>query len=72
MKRKPSYEELVQENAELRKRVAELEAKLAEVKALLKELLGQDSRNSHKPPSKDEKRYPKTKLKAKGETVVKI
>ena len=67
MKRKPSYEELVQENAELRKRVAELEAELAEVKALFKELLGQNSRNSHTPPSKDEKRYPKRKLKAKGE-----
>lgn len=67
MKPKPSYEELEQENTELRKRVAELEAELAEVKALLKELLGQNSRNSHKPPSKDEKRYPKTKLKAKGE-----
>lgn len=67
MKPKPSYKELERENAELRKRVAELEAELAEVKALLKELLGQNSRNSHKPPSKDEKRYPKTKLKAKGE-----
>jgi len=67
MKRKPTYKELEKENAELRKRVAELEAELTEVKALLKELVGQNSRNSHKPPSKDEKRYPKTKLKAKGE-----
>lgn len=67
MKLKPSHEELEKENAELRKRVVELEAELAEVKALLKELLGQNSRNSHKPPSKDERRYPKTKLKAKGE-----
>jgi len=74
MKRKPSYEELEQENAELRQRVSELEAEvndlkreLDEVKGLLKELLGQDSRNSHKPPSKDSKRYPKTKLTIKSD-----
>jgi len=74
MKTKPSYEELEQENIKLRQRVKELEAEVSdlkkeldEVKVLLNELLGQDSRNSHKPPSKDRKRYPRTKLTITGE-----
>ena len=71
METKPSYKELEAENAVLRKRVGELEAELAEVKAFLKEHLGRNSQNSHQAPSKDEKRYPKTKLKAKGELVEK-
>ena len=67
MQTKISYEELEKENAKLRKRVAELEAELAELKVFLKEHLGRNSHNSHQAPSKDEKRYPKTKLRAKGE-----
>lgn len=65
MQRKPSYAELEKENASLRKEVNELKAELAEVKSLLTKLLGQNSQNSHKPPSQDKKRYPKTKLKFK-------
>ena len=62
--KKPSYEELEKENAQLRLKVAELAAALADVKALLERFTKQDSHNSHKPPSQDKKRYPKTKLKA--------
>jgi transposase len=65
MRRKASYAELERENANLRQRVKELEAELAEVKALLQKLLGQDSHNSHKPPSGDKRRYHNTKLKVK-------
>lgn len=65
MQRKPSYAELEEENASLRQQVNELKAELAEVKSLLTKLLGQNSQNSHNPPSQDKKRYPKTKLKFK-------
>lgn len=68
---KPSYEQLEAENASLRKRIIELELKLEEVTRSLKGLLVQDSRTSHKPPSQDKKRYPKMRLKAKGESVKK-
>ena len=54
--RRPSYEELAAENAELRETVSELrsvvEALRAEV-AELKRQLGQHSRNSSRPPSSD-------------------
>lgn len=66
MTNRGSYEELERENAELRQRVEDLERELGEVKSLLKRFLEQDSHNSHKPPSEDKKRYPKTKLKVRG------
>lgn len=56
MKKRASYGELEGENANLRQRVKELEAELSEVKGLLKKRLGQDSHNSHKPPSGDKRR----------------
>jgi transposase len=47
--RRPSYEELAAENAELRMMVEALHAEVVE----LKRQLGQNSRNSSKPPSSD-------------------
>lgn len=62
MKRQPSYQDLLKENADLRGRVQALEAEVAELKRLI-EGLTRDSRTSHKPPSQDKKRYSKLKLK---------
>jgi hypothetical protein len=53
---RPSYEDLVAENAELREVVGELSAVVTELRAEVAELrrqLGQNSRNSSKPPSSD-------------------
>lgn len=47
--RSPSYDELREENALLRRRVVELEGKVAE----LERLIGRNSGNSSKPPSAD-------------------
>ena len=54
--RRPSYEELAAENAQLRAENAELLAMMAAVRdevAELKRQVGQNSRNSSKPPSSD-------------------
>jgi transposase len=54
--RRPSYEELAAENAQLRAENAELRAMMAAVReevAELKRQVGQNSRNSSKPPSSD-------------------
>jgi transposase len=54
--RRPSYEELAAENAQLRAENAELQAMMAAVRdevAELKRQAGQNSRNSSKPPSSD-------------------
>lgn len=54
--RRPSYEELAAENAQLRAENAELRAMMAAVRdevAELKHQVGQNSRNSSKPPSSD-------------------
>src|SRR3979411_3283102 len=53
---RPSYEDLVAENAELREVVGELSAVVTELRAEVAELrrqLGQNSRNSSKPPASD-------------------
>jgi transposase len=53
---RPSYEELAAENAELQEMVGELRAVVVELRAEVAELrrqLGQNSRNSSKPPSSD-------------------
>jgi hypothetical protein len=53
---RPSYEDLVAENAGLREMVGELSAVVTELRAEVAELrrqLGQNSRNSSKPPSSD-------------------
>ena len=54
--RRPSYEELAAENAELRATVSELRSVVEVLRAEVAELrrqLGQNSRNSSKPPSSD-------------------
>jgi transposase len=54
--RRPSYEELAAENAELRVAVSELRSVVDELRAEVAELkrqLGQHSRNSSRPPSSD-------------------
>jgi transposase len=54
--RRPSYEELAAENAQLRAMMSELRVMVEELRAEnaeLKRQLGQDSRNSSKPPSSD-------------------
>jgi transposase len=54
--RRPSYEELEAENAELREMVTDLQAVVGALRAEIAELrrqLGQNSQNSSKPPSSD-------------------
>jgi predicted nuclease with TOPRIM domain len=74
-----SYEELLEQNVELRRKNAELERENAELRAevallrgrltdleqKLAILLSQSSRTSHQPPSSDKKRYPKLRGKSK-------
>ena len=62
MPKRKTNEELQQENEHLRESVKKLEAEIVDLKAVIKGMLKQDSRNSHKPPSHDKKRYPTLKL----------
>ena len=58
----PTYNELLEENRTLKARVAELEAQVATLLARVTDLearLGQNSRNSSKPPSSDSPGAPK-------------
>ena len=64
--RRPSYEELLAENQELRARVSKLEARIEELEEVVRKLLGQlgqfglNSQNSSKPPSSDPPWMPKS------------
>jgi transposase len=61
--RRPSYEELLVENQELRAKVLRLEARIVELEELVQKLVGKlglNSQNSSKPPSSDPPWMPKS------------